>query len=166
MTRHPALKPKPSTDSQPPAGRRARSGSGPWRFDLTGPRRRPSVLLVDDDDDVRALFAWCMRAAGWIVQEAANGEQALLRAVGSEPDIIVLDLSMPEMDGFEMLRVLAQSSSLSFVPVVVCTACRGPEVDAALEEAGCVAIVAKPCDADVLRDVVDSVLARRCAGAP
>lgn len=144
-----------------PAG--SRFGSGPWRFETTGSRRRPRVLLVDDDDDVRELYAWCMRAGGWVVESAADGEQALLKAVGCDPYIIVLDLGMPRMDGAEVLRLLRRSASLSFVPVVLCTVRRGPETERLAREAGCVAYVAKPCAPESLRALVESVLTNRTA---
>lgn len=123
---------------------------------------RRTVLLVDDDDDTRTLFAWCLRAAGWQVEEAADGEQALLQAVGCRPDIIVLDLRMPKMNGVELLRVLRRSASLSFVPVVLCTVCTGPGIEAAARDAGCAAYVAKPCEPAALRAVVERVV----PGAP
>jgi two-component system cell cycle response regulator DivK len=146
-----------------PTGR-IQSGSGPWRFDITGPRKRPTVLIVDDDDDTRKLYGWCMRAAGWIVEEAGDGEQALLKAVGCDPDVIVLDLRMPNMDGVQVLRLLRQSASLSFVPVVLCTVCTGHGIEESAREAGCAAFVAKPCDPDALRRVVESVLSTQVVG--
>jgi CheY-like chemotaxis protein len=146
----------PSGDGAP-AGP-VRLGSGPRRFDLTEKRRRPTVLLVDDDDDARALHGWCMRAAGWLVEEAANGEQALLKAVGCDPDVIILDLHMPTMDGAEVLLLIRQSASLAFVPVVLWTASQAPDIEQFARETGCAAFVPKPSPPDVLRDVVARVL--------
>ncbi|MGD0530565.1 MAG: response regulator [Polyangiaceae bacterium] len=140
-----------------------KSGSGPWRFDVTGVRRRTCVLLVDDDDSARELFGWCLRAAGWQVEDAADGEQALLKAVGAEPDLIVLDLGMPRMDGTKVLRLLHGSAPLSFVPVVVCTACRDPAAAQLAREEGCAAFVTKPCSPEALRAVVEGVLGRAAA---
>lgn len=156
--------------SVPPAGARGpaprSSGSGPRRIDVTGPTRRVRVLLVDDDVDSRELFAWCMRAAGWTVEVASNGEQALLNAVGGDPDVIVLDVCMPVLDGWQTLTLLRQSATLSFVPVVLCTSLGGPEVEARARDAGCAAFVAKPCRPDELRMVIEGVIPSRAAGDP
>jgi DNA-binding response OmpR family regulator len=140
-----------------------KSGSGPWRFDATGARRRTCVLLVDDDDDARELFGWCLRAAGWQVEHAADGEQALLKAVGAEPDLIVLDLWMPRMDGTKVLRLLRRSATLSFVPVIVCTACPDPAAEQLAREEGCAAFLKKPCSPEALRAAVEGVLGREAA---
>jgi DNA-binding response OmpR family regulator len=90
---------------------------------MTAPLRR--VLVVDDDDDIRLLLEELLRGAGYAVQTAMDGRAALRAFHASPTDIVVLDLSMPELDGFETLERLRD---LSDVPVILLTA-RGGEID-------------------------------------
>ncbi|MCB9676041.1 MAG: response regulator [Alphaproteobacteria bacterium] len=80
------------------------------------------VLIVDDQDDVRELVRRTLSADGWRVREAANGREALAAIEERPPTVMLLDLMMPEMDGFELLEVLAQREDLADLPVVVMTA--------------------------------------------
>jgi CheY-like chemotaxis protein len=117
-------------------------------------RDRPTVLLVDDDVDLRELYAWCMRAAGWQVETASNGAAAIIVADAVEPDAIVMDRRMPVLGGLEAIPLLKQRSSLDGVPVVVCTVSREPGDEAAAKAAGCVEFIVKPCPPERLRDAV------------
>lgn len=139
---------------------RRKFGSGPWRLDVHGERRRPRALLVDDDDDCRELFAWCLRAAGWSVETAGDGEQGLLKAVGWDPDIVVLDLGMPTLDGWGMLACMRSSPTVAHVPVVVCTTRDEADLVERTRDRGCARLVRKPCAPDDLRAVVEAVLFR------
>jgi DNA-binding response OmpR family regulator len=89
----------------------------------TAPVRR--VLVVDDDDDIRLLLEQLLSAAGYQVQTARDGRAALRAFHASPTDVVVLDLSMPELDGFETLDRLRD---LSDVPVILLTA-RSGEID-------------------------------------
>jgi DNA-binding response OmpR family regulator len=89
----------------------------------TAPMRR--VLVVDDDDDIRLLLEELLRGAGYDVETAEDGRAALRTFHASPVDLVVLDLSMPELDGFETLDRLRD---LSDVPVILLTA-RGGEID-------------------------------------
>ena len=89
----------------------------------TAPLRR--VLVVDDDDDIRLLLEELLRGAGYGVTTANDGRSALRTFYESPTDLVVLDLSMPELDGFETLDRLRD---LSDVPVILLTA-RGGEID-------------------------------------
>ena len=90
---------------------------------MTAPLRR--VLVVDDDDDIRLLLDELLRGAGYAVETAQDGRAALRAFHGNPCDVVVLDLSMPELDGFETLERLRD---LSDVPVILLTA-RGGEID-------------------------------------
>ena len=87
-----------------------------------GQKPAPRVLVIDDEADNRTLLS---RAAGqnrWQVSEAANGWLGLRSVVEAPPDLILLDLMMPEMDGFEFLRLVRTSQAGQAIPVVVVTA--------------------------------------------
>jgi len=80
------------------------------------------LLIVEDDESARMLVRHGMEREGWQVEEAANGRLALAAVQAREPDAIVLDLMMPEMDGFEFLSELRRQASWRDIPVVVVTA--------------------------------------------
>jgi CheY-like chemotaxis protein len=84
------------------------------------------VFIVEDDFDVRELFADTLAEAGYDVATASNGREALehLRKTGDAPGVILLDLMMPVMDGWQMKRELASDPSLNDIPVVMMTASR------------------------------------------
>ena len=85
-------------------------------------RSSGNLLIVEDDESARMLVRHGMEREGWQVQEAANGRLALEAVAACEPDAIVLDLMMPEMDGFEFLTALRSHASWRDIPVVVVTA--------------------------------------------
>lgn len=113
-------------DEQSKRGR-PQQGSGPhFRGAVgTGTRRRPRVMIVDDDDDTRELYAWAMRAAGWLVETVPDGKTAILQAASFAPDVIVMDLHLPVLDGYEATRRLRADDATHDIPVVVCTAFAG-----------------------------------------
>jgi signal transduction histidine kinase/CheY-like chemotaxis protein len=83
---------------------------------------RPDVLVVDDDETTRDMFRRTLTREGWTVREAVNGAEGLAEAAAARPSVMVLDLMMPEIDGFEVLAKLRQDPTLRDIPVVVVTA--------------------------------------------
>lgn len=80
------------------------------------------VLVVDDDESIRLFVAGIMEAEGWEAIEALNGQQALDRAEAEEPDLIVLDVNMPVMDGFTAFKRLRESPFTAKIPIIMLTA--------------------------------------------
>ena len=80
------------------------------------------ALVVDDDADARDLVRQALERAGWTVDEAADGRQGLDRVAARRPDVILLDLTMPVMDGFEFARLLREDPAMPPIPIVVVTA--------------------------------------------
>jgi signal transduction histidine kinase/CheY-like chemotaxis protein len=80
------------------------------------------VLLVEDEADIRAMLCRMLEKEGWAVIEAANGREALARMAEQRPELILLDLMMPEMDGFAFIEALRQHAAWRSIPVVVVTA--------------------------------------------
>ena len=119
---------------------------------------RPRVLIVEDHDDTRELYAWCMVAAGWYVQAVADGEEALLIAPMFEPDAIILDLHLPVVGGLEVLRALRSSDPLRQVPIVVCTGHLHLLGDDDERAAGFDALVTKPCNPEALCRIVEKLV--------
>jgi CheY-like chemotaxis protein len=79
------------------------------------------VLIVDDDESVRLFVAGVMEAEGWETVEALNGQQAIDRAELEKPDLIVLDVNMPVMDGFTAFRMLRESPFTENIPIIMLT---------------------------------------------
>jgi DNA-binding response OmpR family regulator len=80
-----------------------------------------TILVVDDDAEIRDLAELVLRGAGYAVQKASCGREALDAAVTFEPDLILLDVNMPDMDGWEVLRLLQADESSRNLPVVMFT---------------------------------------------
>jgi len=106
---------------------------------------RPRVLLVDDYPDAREMYAEYLEFSGFEVVEAENGMEALQRAVETSPDIILMDLSLPVMDGWEATRRLKADKRTAPIPVVALTGHALAGISEGAKKAGCDAFVTKPC---------------------
>jgi DNA-binding response OmpR family regulator len=123
----------------------------------------PSVLVVDDDPDVRALVSTLLGRAGYLVTEAPDGRAALKALYGQRPDLVVLDVNMPDLDGWATLERIRD---LSDVPVVMLSA-RGEELEKVRAlRAGADDYVTKPFGRQELLARVESVLRRAVGGGP
>jgi CheY-like chemotaxis protein len=114
------------------------------------PEKRCTVLLVDDIPDSREMYAFFLRTAGYAVHEAADGGDALDIALEFRPDVIVMDLSLPSMDGWTAIEKLAATPETSAIPVVVLSAHTFPADEQRAREVGAAAFLAKPCPPDEL----------------
>jgi len=119
------------------------------------------LLLVEDDGDVRTMMRQALSEAGWTITEAENGRAGLERMALQRPDAIVLDLIMPEMDGFEFLAALRAREERRSVPVLVVTARDLTEADRKQLNGGVERIIQKGGYAgdDLLREVVNALTA-------
>src|SRR5437763_10728246 len=106
---------------------------------------RPRVLLVDDYPDAREMYTEYLEFSGFDVVEAENGMEALQRAVDAAPDIILMDLSLPVMDGWEATRRLKADKRTASIPVVALTGHALAGISEGARKAGCDAFVTKPC---------------------
>jgi two-component system, cell cycle response regulator DivK len=110
----------------------------------------PLVLVVEDYQDAREMYAAYLQFSGYRVAEATNGEEALEQAHALLPDIILMDLALPKMDGWEATRRLKADARTRHIPVVALTGhALAGHADGA-REAGCDAFVTKPCLPDEL----------------
>ena len=129
----------------------AESGSGTA---MSGSRQRPRVLLVDDYPDAREMYREYLRLSGFDVVEATNGVEALQRASDAGPDIILMDLALPVMDGWEATRRLKSDARTAGIPVVALTGHVMPRLSEDARSAGCDACVTKPClPEDLVREI-------------
>ncbi|MGE5243473.1 MAG: response regulator [Betaproteobacteria bacterium] len=119
---------------------------------------RPRVLLVDDYPDAREMYCEFLEYSGFEVVQAANGIEALQRAAELAPDIILMDLSLPVMDGWEATRRLKANPRTANVPVVALTGHALAGISEGARQAGCDAFITKPCLPDELVAEIRRVL--------
>jgi DNA-binding response OmpR family regulator len=125
------------------------------------PDRRPLVLVADDDADILTLVAFRLERAGCEVITARSGDEALQLAIEQTPDLAVLDVMMPGLDGYGVTRELRRTEETAEMPVILLTA-RTEDADVARGmAAGADDYVKKPFDAQDLRDRVRRLLDRR-----
>ncbi|MGC9528167.1 MAG: response regulator [Limnospira sp.] len=125
-------------------------------------RSAPNILVVDDSTDSRFLVEIILEDAGYQIQSAENGYSALARVEESPPDLMVLDLMMPGINGYEVMQVLRYDDRFPYIPVLIMTACHRLEW---LEEANVEAdaLIHKPIDVDELLDRVKMLLKKMTA---
>src|SRR5262245_6047343 len=115
------------------------------RSEMTSKLNGPRVLLVDDYRDARDMYGEYLEYSGYQVIQAANGIEALQRAIDDQPDIILMDLSLPVMDGWEATRRLKADQRTASIPVVALTGHALAGISEGAKKAGCDAFVTKPC---------------------
>ena len=119
------------------------------------------VLIADDDRVLNHLLASRMRARGCEVVTAFDAMQAMMSAMRTAPDVIVLDIHMPGGTGIEALKKLKASSKTALIPVIVLSGSMDPSAAAALvAELGAADFIAKPADPDALYLAIENVLSR------
>ena len=124
-------------------------------------REQPVVLAADDDEDILELVAFRLERSGYTVLQARDGEEALELARSSQPDVAVLDVMMPKMDGFELTRRLREDEATKAMPIILLTA-RTQEADIQRGfDAGADDYIRKPFSPQELRARVQAILARR-----
>src|SRR5438105_13768376 len=121
---------------------------------------RPRVLVVDDYPDAREMYTEYLEFSGFDVVEAGNGIEALQRAVDMTPDIILMDLSLPVMDGWEATRRLKADQRTASIPVVALTGHALAGISDGALKAGCDAFVTKPCLPEDLVKEIRKILDR------
>ena len=115
---------------------------------------RPRVLVVDDYPDAREMYAEYLAYSGFDVIEAGNGMEAIERATDSRPHIILMDLSLPVMDGWEATRRLKANKATANIPIVALTGHALAGISDGAKKAGCDAFVTKPClPEDLVREI-------------
>ena len=122
-------------------------------------RDRPLVLLVEDHAELRHLYAQQLSMSGFDVIEAENGADAIAHTTACVPDVVLMDLSLPVMDGWEATRRLKNDERTAHIPVVALTAHDGSGELQRATRAGCDWFVPKPCPPDALITEIRRVLA-------
>lgn len=116
------------------------------------------ILIVDDNQDSRELAVKILKKVGYQMIEAADGEDALEKANTENPDLILMDISIPKIDGYEVTRRLKSQTSFKNTPIIALTAhaMKGDKEKAI--EAGCEGYISKPIDIHELPNQIKSYL--------
>lgn len=110
----------------------------------------PTILVIEDYSDTRELLSVLLQSNGYNVVEAEDGIEGILKAGWLYPDLILMDLSLPEMDGVEAAARIHAQAKLSRIPIFVVSAYLTEAVELDVRSAGCVEVFSKPFDADFL----------------
>lgn len=127
---------------------------------------KPLVLVVDDYSDAREMYAEYLIYSGFRVAEAGTGHEAVEKAFELHPDVILMDLSLPGMDGWAATRQLKADDRTRDIPIVVLTGHALAGASESARQAGCDAFVTKPCLPDDLVVQIRRVLSRSVNGGP
>ena len=126
-----------------------------------GAREQPIVLAADDDPDILELVAFRLGRAGYTVLQAHDGQEAFDLAVAEKPDLAVLDVMMPKMDGYEVTRRLREEEATKGMPIILLTA-RAQDTDVTTGfDAGADDYLRKPFSPQELGARVQAILGRR-----
>ena len=105
-----------------------------------------TVLLVEDNEDNRIIYATYLRHRGFRVVLASTGEEGIALATAERPDVVLMDMTMPGIDGYEATAILKQDPRTAHIPVVALTAHASAEHEARAAAAGCAAYLRKPIE--------------------
>lgn len=128
-------------------------------MDLNLPtENRSTILIVDDFDDTRLLLRTWLEKKGFRVLEAENGNQAVTKAADCQPDLIIMDVEMPELDGLSATRKIRALSNCEGVPIVAVSAYGADQFRADAIAAGCDEYVSTPFEPDELERLIRSLI--------
>jgi CheY-like chemotaxis protein len=119
----------------------------------------PRVLVVDDDPTIRMICATNLQLDGYQVLEAANGQEGLELALDHAPDVVLLEISMPVLDGFGLAAALQADERTRELPLIFLTGEADPVVKARAFETGAHAVIAQPFDPGAVTTFVERVVA-------
>lgn len=127
---------------------------------------KPSVLVVEDDPDLMLTFRVVLQTAGYMVIGVTTGEEALAALEAVEPDVMILDLCLPGIDGWEVLGAVRNDVALPKTPIVLTSANAKNGQRTRANELGCADFLDKPFSAEELWSTVDRVLDCPVSGSP
>ncbi len=128
-------------------------------------RTQPLVLLAEDFEDARELYRDYLEFSGFSVETASNGKDAIAQAIALQPDLILMDASMPVLDGWQATRELKANPVTQHIPVLALTAHAFDDARQQAKSVGCDGFVTKPCLPDDLvsrvRETLESGKAKK-----
>jgi len=129
-------------------------------------RTAPLILVVEDYDDAREMYVEYLTFTGFRVESATNGVEAIEMTQRLKPDLVLMDLALPKLDGWEATRRLKSDRATAHIPVIALTGHALAGHAERAREAGCDSFITKPCVPDELVSEINRVLeGRHAAGA-
>jgi two-component system, OmpR family, alkaline phosphatase synthesis response regulator PhoP len=110
------------------------------------PKEKITILFVDDEPDQIMMVSLRLRKSGYKVISASDGEEGLKKAIEEKPDLILMDVLMPGMDGFEVCRRLRKNSETKHIPIIATTAAGVDDIEFQCRSAGADDCIRKPYD--------------------
>lgn len=123
-----------------------------------GQEGRPLVLVVEDHEDTRFMLRIVLEQDGYAIVEVANGLEATETAMRVHPDLVLMDGTLPGLDGLSAIRQMRGEESLRGMPIIALSGHAGKEFQSAALAAGCDASITKPLDFDELRNTMSRLL--------
>ena len=119
-----------------------------------------TVLLVEDNEDNRIVYATILQHFGYVVMEALNGEEGIAKARNERPDLILMDISIPVIDGWEATQVLKRDPETRGIPIIALTAHALASDREKAMEVGCDSYLAKPCEPKAVVSEVEKFIGK------
>jgi CheY-like chemotaxis protein len=117
-----------------------------------------TILVVDDFDDTRLLLRTWLQKKGYLVIEAENGKQAVAEAASRQPDLIIMDVEMPELDGLSATRKIRALANSEELPIIIVSAYGADQFRDDALAAGCNEYVSTPFEPDELEKLIESLI--------
>ena len=121
-------------------------------------REQSTILIVDDFDDTRLLLRTWLEKKGYLVIEAENGKEAVVEAERRKPDLIIMDVEMPELDGLSATRKIRALENFEHVPIVAVSAYGADQFRADALKAGCNEYVSTPFEPEELEKLIRTLI--------
>lgn len=125
--------------------------------------RAPTILIVEDNEDNRIVYSTMLRHFGFTVDEAENGAEGILKARTKLPDLILMDIAIPLVDGWEAVQRLKRDPATAGIPIVALTAHAMPADREKAIQVGCDGYLAKPCEPRAVVEEVKRILESKTA---
>src|SRR5438067_7934253 len=116
------------------------------------------ILVVEDSQDTRDAIADCLEMAGYSVTQAGDGMEALVRAREARPDLVLLDINLPLLDGYDVATLWKNDAQMSRVPVIALSGRSGSEHERRAIDAGCLLALCKPLQPEMMLAAVRGAL--------
>jgi len=123
------------------------------------------ILIVDDNEHLRQILSSILRFSGYEISEAGTGTQAIEKAVSAKPNLILLDLNLPDMTGADVSKAICKDQRTAGIPIVGCSAYLGLEWRKVALRAGMVDYLEKPISAAAIEAVVEQLILSENAAA-
>lgn len=122
-------------------------------IEIATPKRAPKILVIDDGITMRLFYRTVLEAAGFIVEEATNGVEGYEKVLATRFDLLIVDINMPKMDGYSMLRAIRRDAAVQGVPAITISTEAGASDALKAYEAGANYYLVKPVAPEALTEV-------------